>query len=642
MAQEYGWIAAILRTILSTIDWTIFSGIRLVLFGIFDLANLTTSSGIMGDIYSRIYVLLGVFMAFKLSFSFFQYIVSPDSMTGKSETGVGKLISRAIVMIIALVALPGILFGKGGQPGLLNRAQTAILPMLPRIIFGSSGSGITSTDTGVGANSEKDNAIDIASKTMAVQTMRAFMSPAINIEEVCKNVKYDDIPELQSLDDVLKNSQLTCNSKEGLFAKYYVYNYSYFFPTITGIIMLIMLLGITIDVAKRVFKMIILEAIAPIPIMSLIDPKSSKDGGFNKWVKMLTSTFLSIFLELGVVYIVLMLIQRIVSNKGLFDNFPSFSTPEGFFRGSYLTVFLILGLLLFAKEAPKFIKDAFGLKDDGSSWAGFGAGLGAMAGLATGRSLSGMAQGAAAGLTADPKVGAWTAGRDKAGQIKHGDPNWKGDLGAKLSRFSGNRAAAKYGLNEESITRADDHAKALESTALSAKADYEEKLHRGGTDAELADLRKKSNDAQEAATFARKNHEKAVKDRQALGASSTSGVDKRRAARQGKGYIARHVNEGATKIGAKVGLERYGGSSTDRKDGLEKREAMVEASDRLENISAARKAQERGNFNPYAVTSKGKMADPKNLTSEPPDKAALKADYETKKDDYKNNPNKKW
>ncbi len=663
MAQEHNWIMSILRTIISTIDWTIFNGVRLVLFGIFDMANLTTSSGIMGGIYSRIYVLLGVFMAFKLSFSFFQYIVDPDSMTGKSEKGVGKLITRAIVMIIALVALPGILFGKGeGQQGLINRAQTAFLPMLPRILFGSSGVGITSVDNAPGANSEKDNAIDLASKTMAVQTMRAFMSPAVNIEDVCRNTRYDDIPELQSLDDILKNINLTCNSKEGLFAKYYVYNYSYFFPTITGILLLIMLLGITIDVAKRVFKLIILEAIAPIPIMSLIDPKSNKDGGFSKWLKMLISTFLNIFFELGVLYLVLMLIQMIVSNKGLFDNFPTFTTPEGIARGTYLTVFLIIGLIFFAKEAPKFIKDALGIKDDGGSWTGFGAGVGAMAGLATGRGLGGMASGALAGATADPKVGAWAAGRDKAGQLKHGDSNWKGDLASRFNRFSGNRAAAKLGLNEEAIEKADTHAKNLEAIASTAKLDYEEKLHdSSATATEIQAARDNYDKAQSAATFARKHHDNAKKDYQSLGAKSTSGVDKRRKARTGKSFVARKVNDKAEDLSVRVGMARYGGSKADRTAGLAERKEMLDAQEKYAEITAGRRAAERGNFNPYASTKKGEMEhDPMAvgkqaagyekgrtpgdtaLPGAPPKKEVLKDDVKTKTDTYKNNSDRKW
>ena len=81
--QAESWINNILRTILAGLDYVIYGLIKNVLFLTFDLANLTTSSKILNGIYSRIYVLLGVFMAFKLSFSFFQYIVDPESMTGK-------------------------------------------------------------------------------------------------------------------------------------------------------------------------------------------------------------------------------------------------------------------------------------------------------------------------------------------------------------------------------------------------------------------------------------------------------------------------------------------------------------------------------------------------------------------------------
>lgn len=167
--QAESWINNILRTILAGLDYVIYGLIKNVLFLTFDLANLTTSSKILNGIYSRIYVLLGVFMAFKLSFSFFQYIVDPESMTGKSEKGVGKLISRTIVMLVALVGLPTILFGGGDGEGLIQRAQNAFLPMLPRVIFGIS------EDSGVSA-SNGNNTEDItnAANTMAAYTLGAF------------------------------------------------------------------------------------------------------------------------------------------------------------------------------------------------------------------------------------------------------------------------------------------------------------------------------------------------------------------------------------------------------------------------------------------------------------------------------------
>ena len=62
--QTAGWVMDLIRIIFASIDYLIYSLIKVVLFGIFDLSSLTTSSGILNGIYSRIYVILGIFMAF--------------------------------------------------------------------------------------------------------------------------------------------------------------------------------------------------------------------------------------------------------------------------------------------------------------------------------------------------------------------------------------------------------------------------------------------------------------------------------------------------------------------------------------------------------------------------------------------------
>ena len=53
---------------------------------------------------------------------------------------------------------------------------------------------------------------------------------------------------------------------------------------------------------------------APIPIISYMSPKAKDNGAFGTWVKSLTSTYLDIFIRLGVVYLILYLIQDIITN----------------------------------------------------------------------------------------------------------------------------------------------------------------------------------------------------------------------------------------------------------------------------------------------------------------------------------------
>lgn len=371
--QEYGWFMDIVRTFFGFLDVLVYGAIKWILFGIFDLANLTANSEVFSGIYSRIYVVLGIFMAFKLSFSFFQYIIDPESMTGKSDKSLSKLLIRVFVMLSALVFLPAVLFGQNGEQGLLSRAQSAFLPSLPKVIFGVSNVGGLSQ--GDNTTQKFTDSIEQSATDMSVAALRGFFSPPQELDDYCADGTYENTPQIETIEQFSAALHLTCDKKGDLNlyvgpiqisgTRFYKYSYMPFISTVVGVLIGLLLLGITIDIAKRIFKLMILEVVAPIPIMSLIDPKGSKDGAFSKWVKSLTSTFLDIFFKLGLVYIIIVFIHLIVTattNGELFSNFPK----DTGFRGAYLTILLILGLIFFAKEAPKFIKNAMGFKDEGS------------------------------------------------------------------------------------------------------------------------------------------------------------------------------------------------------------------------------------------------------------------------------------
>lgn len=136
-----------------------------------------------------------------------------------------------------------------------------------------------------------------------------------------------------------------------------VIHYSWFLSTVAGIFVCYVLLSFCIDLGLRAVKLGYFQIIAPIPILARILPSGKKI--FDDWVKKLTSTFAGIFIRLLIIFLVVYLIQKLPTfNLNLDAGITSSSAVSLFAR-----LAVILGLLMFAKQAPKLISDMFGLKD---------------------------------------------------------------------------------------------------------------------------------------------------------------------------------------------------------------------------------------------------------------------------------------
>lgn len=491
----------ILRGMFAGINYGIYYLIKFIMQGIFDIAFLKLDSGIIGDISRRIYLFLAIFMVFKLTISLIQYMVNPDVMMDK-EKGVGKLVVRTITMLALILMLPTFF-------GLLTRVQTAFLPVLSNVILGT-GNDSTSLD------------IDDNAEYLAVTALKTFYSP-------CESCEDSDRPaEIQSINDLLD----TYDKKvDGI----YQYNFNFIVALVVGVVIAIILVLITVKIGIRLFKMFILELIAPIPVMSYIDPKSAKDGAFASWTKQLLSTFLDLFLRLGVVYIVLNLLGHLAGGT-LLD--PE-SLPQGSgaaVRKGYLMIFLIIALLMFAKDAPNFIKDAIGVKHDKDTSGGLAAvtggamgfATGAVSGAISGRGVRGALTGAMTGMNAGiqggltgKKSGAWRAAGDAAIQARTGDAKAKSGILAALqssaSRAQLAREGRKLNLTDDSISAAKENMLNMQGLAAEAQRNWDYGLHTGVfkdlngnniTMDEAADLVAKTSTA---SAIASKNYEKANK-----------------------------------------------------------------------------------------------------------------------------------
>lgn len=116
-----------------------------------------------------------------------------------------------------------------------------------------------------------------------------------------------------------------------------------------GIILLFFYTVLTVDIAVRYFKLLVLQLIAPIPIAAYVDPKSKQT--FDNYIKALLATYLELFFKIAAVSLITWFVKE--SRLG-----ESGAGLQGF-----TLIIYFIGLLLFAKMAPEFLGKALGIKD---------------------------------------------------------------------------------------------------------------------------------------------------------------------------------------------------------------------------------------------------------------------------------------
>lgn len=454
------------------------------------------------NFYGRIQLIIGVFMVFKLAVTILQGIMNPDQFMNPKE-GFGNFITRVIVALALLTVLVPInvpdvqnansfekyLNNNGLLFGTLYSLQDRILSnnTLGRLILGTTDNATGVDESNDAANGTQKDKLAQSSRIFSSTILKAFLRINLKPTEAREdddetkrenwycNETLDDQGEAAintytqldvdpttllsweflTADCELNDSWLSSlgNSVSwipivGLFTSNtrYVFAFNWLAACIVGIIFLIIMIGFTIDIAIRSIKLAILRLIAPIPVISYIEPKSSKDGGmFSSWVKALTSTYLDLFLRLAIVYFVLFIIQDMIINGVIIDE-------AGGMVGIISFIFIMLGLFFFAKMAPKFIKDALGIK--GSSMTNIGltgllAGAGAIrqggtipeAVEAMNDATRAQTMAYAHGKPMPELSESWNAGRDHVAKILTGDQNMSG---RRMSR--GARHLSRMGI----------------------------------------------------------------------------------------------------------------------------------------------------------------------------------------------------
>ena len=134
----------------------------------------------------------------------------------------------------------------------------------------------------------------------------------------------------------------------------YFYDFNYFFALIAAIIGLLVVISFCFDVVIRSLTLILLQMIAPIPIIAYASPGSKSSEMLGIWLKKIGSTWVSLFIRIASLSLGITFIDRASTIIG----------GSNFTNGSLmLQLFIIFGTLMFAKKLPSLIEELIpGLK----------------------------------------------------------------------------------------------------------------------------------------------------------------------------------------------------------------------------------------------------------------------------------------
>lgn len=460
---------------------TIFDGIATTLLGgiykvFFLVANATIVSGdVIKVFYSRIQLILGILMIFKLAMSILNIIINPDSIKDQKQ-GPSKIVTRIVVALFMLTlvipinipnatdkSLNAYINDHGILFGFLYKAQDSILSenILAKLILGTS-SNNTADDMDVNNLSDVGNA-------MASTVLKVFIrinvkddtQPPCEDSETCENtICAAEVNESHYAEEnvdpqvILSHINDSCGNGS---SERYAFGYTPIIGAIVMLIMTIVITGFTVDIAVRAIKLALLRMVAPVPIITYINPPKQGGGAFDNWTKSLISTYVDLFVRLAIVYFGLFMIQ-IIMNGGM-DIFGT--NVQGFtFTSGVAFIFIILGILVFMRQAPQFIKDVLGIKGKPMGNVGLSSLLGGTAMAIGGGGLAGFGLGAMQGFDTANRAAAegkafspfqsWSQNSDMMAKIRTGDKDARGGIFGRtiggLNFLTAERRANQLGI----------------------------------------------------------------------------------------------------------------------------------------------------------------------------------------------------
>lgn len=492
----YKLLTGILRFLCGWVDCIVAKLITMIYKLLINLADLVLySEDLIKALGKRIGLILGIFMLFKLAISLINYMISPDKISDGKQGG-GKLIINIGVSLALLVSINFIFKEAYRIQGIVVESK-----IIEKIFFGSNGIYVSTNDNT--ATDPNDPNKQKYKMDIGYYLYSNFLTPNVQIfghacdylwdvgstlDEVYEpspteqqnesnNNSSDsstesNIPDTRgkSCNDLLSEvygkdyeNALTSilNARNAMDMSYvlndwdilittpqervYAFEYTPLISNVSGILVLLVLISFSMDLATRAIKLLFLQIIAPIPIISNMDLGKGQEI-FKKWGKQCINTYLSVFIRLiAIDFAVFMIVLLRGNYKNVFLN------------NMWLNVFLIIGALMFAKQVPSLLEEFFGIKLNGLTFhpikkfqeqAVFGkqitntatavgkGGIGTVGGMISGGVAGARVGNTAGGIFAGALMGANMGSRSKTPFVSSMNGVYKNMVGNEFVNFS--------------------------------------------------------------------------------------------------------------------------------------------------------------------------------------------------------------
>ncbi len=152
-----------------------------------------------------------------------------------------------------------------------------------------------------------------------------------------------------------------------------VMDYSFIISTVAGLFVCYIMVSYCIDMGLRAAKLGFAQLVAPIPILARIVPSQNKM--FSSWMSFTLRSYFEVFLRIAIIFLGVFMITNLPNVQGLWEDsiltkisvmsikFPMIMNVNSasWALQNLARVAVIIGILMFVKQAPQLIQEALGI-----------------------------------------------------------------------------------------------------------------------------------------------------------------------------------------------------------------------------------------------------------------------------------------